>query len=219
VRGDDGGGLVGFAVALVLYELVGLTLYLGAVHTEALLSLVEAESLGALAIAVPGVILARPDALAVAVGLGLFAGVTTFVQESTPGVPDLVGPGAPTGLAYPFYVLQVGVGLVLGTVLGALIGMGLYLTAIRPDALGAGAGTSDVGAVAALVLGLVVSNPDALIGVLGGGAIGFWSGYTGRIWARSDRQHHGGGDFDGGGFGGFGGFGGGGGGGGGGDGE
>jgi uncharacterized membrane protein YgcG len=219
VSGRGGGGLrglVGFAGTLAFYEAVGLGLYLGFAHPGTLTALADSEDLAGLATGAAGAVLARPDALAVAVALGLLAGVVTFVQTSTPGVPDLFGPDAPTGLAYPFTVLQVAVGIVVGTVLGTVIGAGLYLAAVRPDAIG-GVGTPGLGAAARYVLGLVVANPDALVGALCGGAIGFWSGYTGRIWVRSDPHDRADSGHDGGGgFGGFGGFGGGGGGGGGG---
>jgi len=200
------GALVGFAVTLAFYEVVGLGIYLGTFHTGALLSLVEAGALREVATAAPGVVLARPDARAVAVGLALFAGTSAFVRDSTPGVDDLYGPDAPSGMVYPFYVLQVGLGILLGTAIGAAFGTGLYLVAVHTDALGVVAESPGPGAVPGAVLGVVAANPDALVGTLVGGALGFRSGYTGRIWASSGRSHHGhaDGDFDGG-DGGFGG--------------
>lgn len=162
--------------------------------------------------AAPGVVLARPDAQAVVASLALLAAMSAFVQEETPGVSDLYGPDSPSGLVYPFYVLQVAVGIVLGTGVGAAFGTGLYLAVVHTEALEAVAGVGGPGAVPGAVLGVVAANPDALVGALAGGALGFRTGYTGRIRASSGRSRRPtGGTFGGAGFGGGGGGGGGGG--------
>ena len=180
--GSDLGRIAEFVVTLAFYETVGLSVYLGLFHTTALLSLLETGTVRSAVGSVPGVVLARPDVQVLALGLALFVGLSAFVSESAPGVPDLFGPDAPSGLAYPFSVLQVTLGIVLGSTIGTAFGAGIYLAVVRPDTLPVVADPTGPGAVLGAALGVVAANPDALVGALVGGAFGFWSGYTGRIW-------------------------------------
>jgi hypothetical protein len=190
-RGIGIGDLIEFVVVLVVYEAVGPGLYLGVFHSEVLVSLLEtgADSPVAVLSALPGVLAGRPDALAVAVALGVFAGTTAFVDEPTPGVGDLFGPDAPSGLAYPFYAIKVAVGIVAGTAFGAVVGAGLYLAVLHPAAIETVRASPGV----ASLLGAVAGNPDAVVGALAGGGLGLYSGATGRIWASGRRRRRRGG--------------------------
>jgi hypothetical protein len=190
------GDLVEFAVVFAVYGAVGLGAYLFVVHPGELAGLLAADSVPAgagLALVVVG---RHVDVQAVALALAVLAGTSAFVNERTPGATDLIGPDAPSGFVLPFYAVKVGLGIVVGTALGAGFGAGAYLAVVHSPAIEAVTGVGDV-------LDAVATHPDALLAGVVGGAVGLWSGFTGQIWqSRSSRHGHGGAD---GGFGGGGG--------------